>query len=112
MSILKEQCRIILGEEYRTMVDENKRYFINLTSNDILIRNSDNNQIIPKSGHIAYIMSTNRNVIVGLPPKSENTFLIVEYSVFRVLPRADMCISVECKEIHGDAYILPVVIQT
>lgn len=110
MSILKEQCRIILGEEYRTMVDENKRYFINLTSNDILIRNS--NQIIPKSGHIAYIMSTNRNVIVGLPPKSENTFLIVEYSVFRVLPRADMCISVESKEIHGDAYILPVVIQT
>ncbi|MGI5897571.1 MAG: hypothetical protein ACOX6Q_00175 [Candidatus Dojkabacteria bacterium] len=87
----------IKGNQYFAVQDQNETAFINLTPNPIILLGMDipgklfGDIIIPTSGHIAYILD---KVIVGLPIKREETFLIVDYSVFLLSQREDLCISI------------------
>lgn len=85
------------GNQYFAVQDSMGTAFINLTPNPIALLGMDildklfGDIIIPTSGHIAYVSD---KVIVGLPVKREKTFLIVDYSVFLLSQREDLCISI------------------
>ncbi len=93
-------CVDLLNHQYRAVIDGKREIFINLTINDIV----SGDFIIPRSKHYAYV---DQNFVVGLPQHQHGLYYIVEYSVFRLMHRSDLCIGVTAKEEGEKIYLSP-----
>ncbi len=101
MGNLEWMCVSVLNHQYRAVVDGKGDIFINLTANDIVAGDF----IIPRSKHYAYV--TDDQFVVGLPQQQKDLYYVVEYSVFRVIDRSDLCIGVRAREENGKIYLSP-----
>jgi len=68
----------IAGNQYLGIQDTSGLIYINLTQNDL---------IIPQSGHIAYVLEKK---IFGLPPRMDNVRFVVDDSVLLMSGRKDL----------------------
>lgn len=68
----------IAGNQYIGAKDTSGLIYINLTQNDL---------IIPQSGHIAYVLEKK---IIGLPPRVDNVRFVVDDSVLLMSGRKDL----------------------
>jgi len=77
-SITKKIVIWIVGNQYIGAKDTSGLIYINLTQNDL---------IIPQSGHIAYVLEKK---IIGLPPRVDNVRFVVDNFVLLMSGRKDL----------------------